>query len=189
MIIKKVCYGAGERNLLVRPNCLRLIMGESDPGFEEESIEVLECDIDDMNPEFYPRLMESLFDSGALDVTLSQIIMKKGRPGAKVTVLSTIDSTKRLSSILLTESSTIGVRIHRVRRSKVSRKVVRIQTEFGPVRCKCAWKGNKVVNIAPEYEDYYKISRKYNRPIKSVYQKIIAEALKQTENYVDNIER
>jgi uncharacterized protein (TIGR00299 family) protein len=189
MVIKKVAYGAGERDLHEMPNCLRLIWGETDPGFEEEYIEVLECEIDDMNPEFYPRLMESLFNSGALDVTLSQIIMKKGRPGAKVTVLSAIDSTKRLSAILLTETSTIGLRINRVKRFKASRKIVKIQTQYGPVRCKCAWKGNNLINIAPEYEDYSKISRKYNRPVKSVYQEIIAEALKQTENIVDNSER
>ncbi len=189
MLIKKVAYAAGERDLCKRPNCLRLILGETDLGIEEESIEVLECDIDDMNPEFYPRLMEGLLNSGALDVTISQIIMKKGRPGVKITVLSALDSTKLLSAILLTETSTIGVRINRVRRFKASRKVITIQTQYGPVRCKCAWEGNNLINIAPEYEDYSEISRKYNRPIKSVYQEIIAEALKQTVNLVDNSRR
>ena len=78
MVIKQIGYGAGEQDLHQRPNCLRLIRGESDDGFEEEYIEVLECNIDDMNPEFYPQLMENLFGAGALDVSLSPIIMKKG---------------------------------------------------------------------------------------------------------------
>ncbi|MGA1839475.1 MAG: nickel pincer cofactor biosynthesis protein LarC [bacterium] len=189
MVIKKIAYGAGERDLNERPNCLRLIWGETDNNLEEEYIEVIECEIDDMNPEFYPRLMEGLINSGALDVTLSQIIMKKGRPGVKVTVLSAIDSTKRLSEILLTETSTIGLRINKVKRFKASRKVIKIQTQYGPVKCKCAWKGDDLINIAPEFEDYSKISRIYNRPIKLVYQEIIAEALKQIVNLIDNNER
>lgn len=188
MALKKIGYGAGERDLQQRPNCLRLIWGESDAGFAEEYIDVLECNIDDMNPEFYPGLMETLFDAGALDVSLSQIIMKKGRPGTKVTVLSGFGQTRELSSILMAETSSLGVRIQRVQRFKALRKVFTLQTRYGPVRFKCAWDGKKLINIAPEYEDYSLISRKYNRPMKSVYQEIISEALNQIENLVDNTE-
>jgi len=188
MRIQRVGYGAGERDLPERPNCLRLILGETDGEYEEESIEVLECDIDDMNPEFYPHLTEHLFGAGALDVTLCQIIMKKGRPGTRMTVLSQIHTTSQLVTILLAESSTIGVRINRVVRSRASRRIVEIQTAYGPVRVKCAWRDKTLLNIAPEYEDYSRISRRYNRPVKSIYQEIMAEALKQVKNLVDNRE-
>ncbi|MGA1795723.1 MAG: nickel pincer cofactor biosynthesis protein LarC [bacterium] len=188
MKIQRVGYGAGERDLPERPNCLRLILGETDGEYEEETIEVLECDIDDMNPEFYPHLTERLFNAAALDVTLCQIIMKKGRPGTRVTVLSRIHTTTQLVAILLAESSTLGVRIHRVSRSKASRRIVKIQTAYGPVRVKCAWRDTTLLTISPEYEDYSEISRKYNRPVKSIYQEIMSEALKQVKNLVDQRE-
>ncbi|MBN2374476.1 nickel pincer cofactor biosynthesis protein LarC [bacterium] len=182
MTIRKIGYGAGQRDLPDRPNCLRLILGESDETFNEEIIQTIECDIDDMNPESYPYIMESLFEAGALDVSLSQIIMKKGRPGIRICVLSKIDSVKRLADVMLTETTTIGVRINQVRRYKASREVKTIRTQYGPVRFKYAWAGDKPVNLAPEYEDYSKIARKYNRPLKCIYQDIMDEVSKKIGN-------
>ncbi len=182
MVIKKIGYGAGTRDLPDRPNCLRLILGESEyisaDTLIEEYIEVLNCDIDDMNPEFYTYIMENLFNAGALDVTLSQIIMKKGRPGVRISVLAQMNSISKLVNILLTETTTTGIRVNRVRRYKASRQIKTVLTQYGPVRVKYAWKDNNMINVSPEYEDCFKIARKYNRPLKFIYQEIIAEVLK-----------
>jgi len=187
MVIKAIGYGAGEKDLTDRPNCLRLIMGETAENLQggyEDYIEVAECDIDDMPPEFYTYLMERLFSEGALDVSLSHTIMKKGRPGVRVTVLSEIGSVQRLVNILLTETTTIGIRDYRAHRNKALRKIETIQTEYGPVRVKYAFGKNSLLNISPEYEDCLQIARKYNRPLKIIYQEITARALKKL-NIVD----
>ncbi|MEK7851924.1 MAG: nickel insertion protein, partial [Deltaproteobacteria bacterium] len=143
------------------------------PGYEVDSVMVVETNIDDMNPEVYGFVMDRLFDGGALDVTLTPVYMKKGRPGSILQVICEAGMEKEMADIMLKETSTIGVRSCRADRLKLPRKTIEVQTRFGEVRMKVArspW-GEKA---QPEYDDCKKIAMETGVPILEVY----AEAIK-----------
>jgi hypothetical protein len=153
MTIRRTGYGAGQRQLPGQPNVLRAVLGEASPASDHERVLVLECNIDDMNPQFYGSLAERLQASGALDVYLSPVQMKKNRPGTLVTVLAPIGQREAMLDLLFRESTTIGVRYHEADRECLAREWVTVQTRFGPIRIKLARRGTVVMNAAPEYED------------------------------------
>jgi hypothetical protein len=153
MTIRRTGYGAGQRQLSGQPNVLRAVLGEASPAQDHERVLVLECNIDDMNPQFYGSLAERLQGAGALDVYLSPVQMKKNRPGTLVTVLAPVGQREAMLDLLFRESTTIGVRYHEADRECLSREWVTVQTRFGPVRIKLARRGTAVMNAAPEYED------------------------------------
>ena len=153
MTIRRTGYGAGQRQLAGQPNVLRAVLGEASPAADHERVLVLECNIDDMNPQFYGSLGERLQAAGALDVYLSPVQMKKNRPGTLVTVLAPVGQREAMLDLLFRESTTIGVRYHEADRECLSREWVTVQTRFGPVRIKLARRGTVVMNAAPEYED------------------------------------
>src|SRR4030042_6364518 len=142
-------------NFKDRPNVLRLFVGKMYEGEGYPSllpfpqgeevrgrvkismgqiITVIEANIDDMNPQIYEYVMEKLFKKGALDVFLTQIIMKKGRPGIRLTVLCKETEIEQLIKIILTETTTIGLRFHEVKRRVLHREIKYGDTEFGKVR-------------------------------------------------------
>jgi uncharacterized protein (DUF111 family) len=129
---------------------------------------VLETNIDDMNPQYYESVMGRLFDAGALDVFLENIIMKKGRPAIKLTAIILENDIDRASDILFKETTTIGLRLHRTERRILDREVIRIKTRYGFVRFKISSYKGKVVTASPEYEDIRAISEKKNIPIRVI---------------------
>ncbi len=131
-----------------------------------------------MNPEIYSYLVPKLFDNGALDVYLTNIIMKKNRPGVKVSVLCKEDETDIFENILFTETTTLGVRKYKVERETLDREFVRMETKFGPVTIKKAKRSGEVLKYAPEYEECKEIARKYELPIKDVYEEILVSIKK-----------
>ncbi len=144
-------YGAGSHNLEI-PNLLRINLGHVSK--KKHLIEIVETNIDDMNPEFYDYIMEKLFAAGALDVYFTSIQMKKNRPAVKVSVLVTQGKSEEIADILLAESTSLGVRvIDKVWRYCLERQKKKIITPWGEVGVKIARRGDKVLNIAPEYED------------------------------------
>ena len=179
-----VGYGFGRREL-PWPNALRLWLGELDDesgttwddGPEEL---LLETNIDDMNPEFYEPLTELLFAAGALDVYLTPIIMKRGRPATKVSVICATALRTEVDRILIEHSSTLGVRALPIDRTKADRRIERVVTRWGDVRVKLKiWHG-RVLDATPEYADCLAITRETGMPIRQVY----GEATRIAEAYV-----
>jgi uncharacterized protein (TIGR00299 family) protein len=155
MQIQAVGYGAGSRTV-PEPNVLRVVLGATPgatPDLEERTLAVLECGIDDMNPQWYGHLFDRLLAEGALDVTTTAVLMKKGRPGQIVSVLCEPDHTDRLADVLLTETSTLGLRIHTVRRLAAARQTVPVETPFGPIAVKLRSGRGVITGATPEYED------------------------------------
>jgi pyridinium-3,5-bisthiocarboxylic acid mononucleotide nickel chelatase len=173
MRINHVGYGMGKSDFPDRPNLLRLVWGETTEVYESDRVVVLEANIDDMNPQFYDFLMERLFARGALDVTLSPLMMKKNRPGTLLRVISGEDRAEELSELILLESTTLGVRHYMGHRKKVSREIREVETRYGRIRVKIT--GGK--NFRPEYEDCKRIAQEKGVPIQEVYQ----EAMKAKE--------
>jgi hypothetical protein len=153
MVIRRTGYGAGQRQLPGQPNVLRAVLGEAEAPADHGRILVLECNIDDMNPQFFGSLIERLQAAGALDVYLSPVQMKKNRPGTLVTVLAPVTRRDGMLDLLFRETTTIGVRFHEADRECLSREWTTVATRFGAVRIKIARRGAAVMNAAPEYED------------------------------------
>ncbi len=188
MMTSAIGYGAGSRDFPHSPNLLRLMIGESplNPtfnkggvgGVDRDSITVIESNIDDMNPQFYDYIMDRLFEGGALDVFLTPIIMKKNRPAVKITILSENEKTDSLAGILLSETTSFGVRIYGADRIKLEREIRTITTEYGDVKVKIGKREGRIINIAPEYEDCKRIAKERGISIREVYEKIKAESLR-----------
>jgi len=175
MTILKDGYGAGDKIVSSLPNLLRVILGEME-GEVLEKLVMIETNIDDMNPEIYDSVMESLFKSGAVDVYFSPILMKKNRPATKISVLSESSNREILSKILLTETSSFGVRFHEVDRIILDREVLSLKTSFGVIKIKLGRMGDKIVQASPEFEDCKKAARKNKLPVKNVYDLVLALA-------------
>jgi uncharacterized protein (TIGR00299 family) protein len=174
MKIQKIGVGAGKNNFKVIPNVLRIFIGEQVECFEKhaEKVTVIEANIDDMNPQVYEYVMEKLFDAGALDVFLTQVIMKKGRPGVKITVLGNEGQREDLIRIILKETSTTGIRFTEMKRSILQREMKIIDTEFGKIRVKISRLSNGTLKMTPEYEDCKRIAKQLNIPLVDIIKKI-----------------
>jgi len=175
MLITNTAYGAGTRDLEI-PNLLRINLGKFlESSFNIDFVNVIETNIDDMNPQFYDTIMEKLFKAGALDVFITPVQMKKNRPGSVLTVLCPDESTEKIVNVLLRETTTLGVRIlQKVQRYSLEREIKTVSTEWGKIRIKVAKNKGKVFNVAPEYEDCKKISLEHNVPLKKVYNAAIS---------------
>ncbi|MFZ5981155.1 MAG: nickel pincer cofactor biosynthesis protein LarC [Candidatus Zixiibacteriota bacterium] len=176
MKIIGVGYGAGSKEFAELPNLLRVYLGEVNlDRFENDEVALLETNLDDMNPEFFEYVTEKLMAEGALDVFTVPIIMKKSRPGAILNVLCEPDRIEKLLPIIFAETTTLGVRLHRVGRCKLARKIIEVETKYGMVRVKIGQTvgDNPLIrNITPEYEDCKKIAREKNIPLKNVFDEI-----------------
>jgi len=170
MTIERIGYGAGTSDPAI-PNLLRLCIGESVEqvkDYETEQIAVIETNIDDMNPQFYDYLMQKIMTSGAMDMFLSPVQMKKNRPGTLITVLCPRNKVETISDFLMRESTTIGVRWRIDNRIKAQRSIRTVQTPYGAIRVKLAQVSGEVINISPEYEDCKRAAIEHNVPIKDV---------------------
>jgi uncharacterized protein (TIGR00299 family) protein len=169
MTIQRVAYGAGGRDLKEQPNLLRLMIGEVAGGLDRDQITVLEATIDDMNPQFFEPLMDRLFEAGALDVFLSPVSMKKSRPGTTLTVLADAAVADRCAALVLTHSTTFGVRAHTATRWKLPRDIITVSTTHGPVHVKRGWSGDRITILSPEYEDCRRLAQAAGVPIHVIY--------------------
>jgi uncharacterized protein (TIGR00299 family) protein len=174
MRVERIGYGAGERDPEARPNVLRLFLGEraaehatSLDGADERVVKI-ECEIDDMNPQFFGPLMDRLLASGALDVFYTPIQMKKGRPGTLVTVIAPPASRHALTAVLFRDSTTIGLRYEEMSRTCLDRGVETVRTPYGPVRFKIARRDGVELNASPEFEDCERLAAEHGVSIKTV---------------------
>ena len=182
MTIEKTGYGAGKKDFKGAANVLRVFLGNSGPAErsvkEDDRLNIIETNIDDMNPQVAGYLMERLFGAGALEVYFTPVQMKKGRPGVLLTTLATDGSKNELLDIIFEESTSIGVRTYPVDRVCLERSLVKVNSGYGPVRVKISTRGGQVVNAQPEYEDCKRIAGKKRVALKKVIAAAAAAALK-----------
>jgi uncharacterized protein (DUF111 family) len=138
-------------------------------------VTVIETNIDDMAPNVLAALVEDLMASGALDVTVTPALMKKGRLGHVVAVMARPDMVASLTEQLLRQSSTLGVRLTPVRRVLAGRRSIEVRTELGTARVKVKELGGKVIDVAPEYEDCRRLAREHGRNLRDVM-RMVADA-------------
>ena len=168
MTLRATGYGAGGRDLPGRPNVLRVRLGETDGDLGQGHCVMLEANLDDMNPEVFSFLFDRLLESGARDVFVTPILMKKGRPGHLLSVLADPDVVDALARIVLSETTSLGIRTHAVARQTLPRTWTTVTTSFGDVRVKVTQiAGN--TRGAPEYEDCARLAKEHRIPILSVY--------------------
>ena len=179
MRVKKIGYGAGQRELLDRPNLLRVIAGTSAGSTDElqtDEIIILETCIDDMNPELFGYIMERLFADGALDVYWIPVHMKKNRPGTLIQVLCEEEGKDRLIQRLLSETTSLGVRYYKAARKLLAREQLTIRTSFGEIQVKRVKDPDGRERLVPEYDVCREIALKRNLPLRVVYDTIAKEA-------------
>ncbi len=172
MKTEQIGYGAGTRYLPL-PNLLRVSIGETTEkieGYEEDIVTVIETNIDDMNPQWYEHVMGRLFDAGALDVFLTPIQMKRNRPGVQLSVIATAERVPDMLEVMFAETTTIGVRTCPMRRWKLGRECVVVETRYGPIGAKVARRGEAVMNVAPEYRECQRVAEEQGVPLKEVFQ-------------------
>jgi uncharacterized protein (TIGR00299 family) protein len=174
MKIARVGYGAGDRELEETPNVVRVLVGEAEglkpqaPSPKPHQVVVLECEIDDMNPQIFGALMDQLYAAGALEVFYAAVQMKKNRPGTLMTIVAAPEQRETMTEIVFRESTTIGVRYQELSRECLDREMVTVITPLGPVRFKVARRGGQVFNAQPEFDDLAKLSEERGIPIKDV---------------------
>ena len=175
MSVERVGYGAGERNNPDTPNVLRLLVGRASDRAHAERVTVIECEIDDMNPQIFGVAMDRLYAAGALEVFYVPVQMKKNRPGTLLNVVAPPELRDRLADVIFRETTTIGIRHYEVERECLEREIVSVETSLGSVRFKLARRDGRVVNAVPEFDDCVKLAAENNLPVKEV-QAIAAQA-------------
>lgn len=171
-------YGAGSRIFPSIPNLLRVMVGEM-PMKDSENLVMIETNIDDMNPEIFDSVMESLFSAGALDVFFTSINMKKNRPAIKVSVLAEKRERELLSKILLKETTSFGIRYYEVGRLILERKTQKLKTPYGVIKVKIGNLDGEIIKAIPEFEDCKKAARSKKVPVKKVYEDVLVLAQKE----------
>jgi uncharacterized protein (TIGR00299 family) protein len=169
MSIERVGYGAGDRDDPVTPNVLRVLIGRAaaEPRAGDR-VTVIECDIDDMNPQLFGVVMERLYAAGALEVFYTPVQMKKNRPGTLLTVVAAPGLRTEMTDIIFSETTTIGLRHYDVDRECLEREIVSVATPIGPVRFKIARHNGRIVNVTPEFDDCAALARERRLSVKDV---------------------
>jgi uncharacterized protein (DUF111 family) len=173
MQVSKVGIGAGRKDMKDMSNVLRLLVGAKtdSAGISArtgDSIVVIETNIDDMNPQVYEYVIEKLFQAGALDVYLSQVIMKKNRPGTNLTVLCSDKQKENVTKIIFRETTSIGIRFYKAQRELLDRTVKSVNTKFGKINVKISTLNGETMTVTPEYDDCRRIAKKYKIPLLEV---------------------
>jgi uncharacterized protein (TIGR00299 family) protein len=208
MTVDRIGYGAGTRNPKDFPNVLRLSIGKepanesgNKPGaprldsetwdrtttshhhhHHSQTVTVLETALDDISPQLLAHVADLALQQGALDVMLTPVIMKKGRPGTLLTVLCNPSESPALERLLLTETTTLGIRIREDRRSCLDRSFTTVETAYGPIRIKLGTLNHETLNANPEFEDCRAASTHHGVAVKTVHQAAIAAYIANQSN-------
>jgi pyridinium-3,5-bisthiocarboxylic acid mononucleotide nickel chelatase len=164
MEMTRAGYGAGSRDPKAFPNALRVILSDG-PRHKSDSVMVVETNIDDMNPQAYGFVMERAFALGALDVFIIPAQMKKARPGVLLTVLCEPAKADSIIEMLLTETTTLGVRYYETKRRVLERAIETVETEYGSIRMKVARTGAHTLHFLPEYDDCARVALESGKPV------------------------
>jgi uncharacterized protein (TIGR00299 family) protein len=174
--ISKTSYGIGQRDVSDVPNVLRLFLSESNAGFDDVTVEeavVIECNIDDMNPEHYTHLSSLLFSAGASDVWFTPIVMKKSRPATTVSILSPVDLALQIKTIIFSNTSSLGLREYKVQKNMLRRDEKIVETPFGKVRVKESFFMGKRVNAKPEFDDCSALALEHGVSINEIEKSVL----------------
>ncbi|HEY5615221.1 MAG TPA: nickel pincer cofactor biosynthesis protein LarC [Bacteroidota bacterium] len=166
--VESIGYGAGTREIEQVPNLLRVLIGQLETPYRHDEIVTIETNIDDMNPEVYPYVMERLMNAGAHDAYLVPIIMKKGRPGILLSAMVERSKLDAAMEVLFRETSTLGVRIQPIERRKLPRAQKLVQTSLGSVTVKSIVRDGKE-RLVPEFEECKRLAMEKNLPLIEVY--------------------
>ncbi|MCM8542504.1 MAG: nickel pincer cofactor biosynthesis protein LarC [Lentisphaeraceae bacterium] len=177
--LKASGYGAGTLNFKTHANVLKvsLLEDNNESDLETDTVISIQCNIDDMPGEILSSLIPELLELGALDVTTTPCMMKKGRQGFQLEVLCSPDLKDSLSRHLLINTSTFGVRTSEWSRQKLKRENIELKTEFGKITAKAGYIGEELVKISPEYENCKALSEKLNVPVTQIYSAVHASSL------------
>jgi len=179
MRIEKSGYGAGTREFPGLPNVARLTIGEAASTLAaktaSDTVTVLEANLDDLNPQVFGYVMDRLLEEGALDAFGMPVQMKKNRPGTLLTVLCKPEDASKLTQLIFTETTTLGVRRRDEVRQTLARRWEKVRTQWGDVRIKIASMNGTVTNYAPEFEDCRRIASEHHVPLKTVMQEASRE--------------
>jgi pyridinium-3,5-bisthiocarboxylic acid mononucleotide nickel chelatase len=174
MKIEKSGYGAGSRDFPGHPNVVRLTVGEAATKLAaktaSETVTILEANLDDLNPQVFGYVVDRLLEEGALDVFGVPVQMKKNRPGSLLTVLCKPEDAAKLTQLIFTETTTLGVRRREEVRQTLARRWENVRTTWGDVRIKIGSMNGTITNYAPEYEDCRRIAAEHHVPLKTVMQ-------------------
>lgn len=184
MIMKQVGYGAGKRETgSSLPNLLRIVLGEEMDNRKEQGaavlqewIHVVKTNVDDMSPEVSGFLMEALFENKALDVCYIPVQMKKNRPGLQIEVLCKKEDLESIVHLILSQTTSIGVRHHACERSFLLREKAVVDTSFGPLQVKKIVNPDSTIRFVPEYDVARKVAKERKIPLKDVVQRILWDA-------------
>jgi uncharacterized protein (TIGR00299 family) protein len=173
MRIEATGYGAGTRNHQKFPNALRVFVGETEDATEvDETLLIIETNIDDMSPQVIGYVMDQAFELGALDCYLTHTQMKKNRPGMLFSILCRPEDREKFLQMLFTETTTIGARSYEVIRRALARETVRVETQFGAIDVKVAYTNSRAINGAinamPEFEQCREAAKKAGAPLREV---------------------
>lgn len=168
--IKKTGYGIGHRDTDI-PNVLRVFLAE-DSDIETEKAYIAECNIDDMSPEKYDYIIEELLLKGAADVFLTPIVMKKGRPAIKLSVLCSKNKIIEVKKLIFKETTTLGIRQYEVEKNMLNRDFSKINTKFGEVTVKNAYLEGVKIKSKPEYDECKKIAKEKGISLSELYNEI-----------------
>ncbi len=177
--IQKTAYGIGQRDVSEVPNVLRVYLSDSMESTDftsREEARMLECNIDDMNPEWYDHLFLTLFEAGASDVFLTPVIMKKSRPANMLSVLCTQRIVPEIKTIIFNNSTTIGLREYAVTKTVLERQEKEIETELGKVSVKYSYFQGREIRFKPEFDDLKKLAKLHSLSMNEV-EKIIRKNL------------
>jgi pyridinium-3,5-bisthiocarboxylic acid mononucleotide nickel chelatase len=172
MQLQQIGLGAGSQDLQI-PNILRLWLGKTeevsvDPS--QETIVILETQLDDISPQIIGYLYDELLAAGAVEVFTQPIGMKKSRPGILLSVLCPPAQVESCETLLFRETTTLGIRRSMQQRTVLRRQIETVETALGPVQVKVAYLGDRTVNVQPEYEDCAALARKHHKPLKEIQQ-------------------
>lgn len=184
MTIEQVGYGAGTMDFPGRANILRIFVGPSEPAADRDQVCLLETNLDDVSGEIIGHTRNRLMEAGALDVYTTSIQMKKDRPGVILSVLGRPADRDRLESILFAETGTLGVRRHLIERSIRARREHVVETPWGPVAGKLAWRTGEAPVFTPEFDDCARVAGEQGLPLREVYraaQSAFAAAIAKTD--------
>ncbi len=194
LTISATGHGAGKKRWPDRPNMLRATLGTraehtSLDGLEWRTLNVVECNVDDMNPELWDHVMARLFAVGALDVWLQNAQMKKNRPATILHALCDDATQNQVIATLLRETTTLGVRVQKVQRAAMTREISQVETPFGLVRVKSAyWQQGNVQRAVPEYDDVTRLATANGVAAREIYEAAQREAQQAAPRHSHNDE-
>jgi uncharacterized protein (TIGR00299 family) protein len=170
--LERAGYGAGTRQYDKFPNALRVLIGEQEAkkstAPEVERLWMIETNMDDISPQILGHVMDRAFDLGALDCYFTAVQMKKNRPGVLLSILCRNEQRAVLSELLFSETTTLGLRAYEVERRALDRRIVRVETQYGPIDVKVAQLNGHIVKEMPEYEQCRQAARAANVPLRVV---------------------